>query len=156
MSDAPTTTSMASRTELMRRTIPGAENLEAVLYLLSLPHGAAAPAHRHPGIGVGYVLEGVYESQYEGEELKRFPAGTRSTILPTRRISMPAMAPPASRWASLCSLLPRDSRLSFRSMSCINEYTPLASPEQPAPQGPPRFGHDAFKPSHQPLLASRR
>ena len=75
MSDAPTTTSTASRTELMRRAIPGAENLEAVLYLLSLPPGAAAPAHRHPGIGVGYVLEGVYESQYEGEELKRFTAG---------------------------------------------------------------------------------
>ena len=75
MSDAPTTTSTASRTELMRRAIPGAENLEAVMYLLSLPPGATAPAHRHPGIGVGYVLEGVYESQYEGEELKRFTAG---------------------------------------------------------------------------------
>ena len=59
----------------MRRAIPGADNLEAVMYLLSFPPGAAAPAHRHPGIGVGYVLEGVYESQYEGEELKRLTAG---------------------------------------------------------------------------------
>ena len=75
MSDAPPPTSTASRTEIMRKAIPGAGNLEAVMYLLSLPPGAAAPAHRHPGIGVGYVLEGVYESQYEGEELKRFTAG---------------------------------------------------------------------------------
>jgi quercetin dioxygenase-like cupin family protein len=75
MSDAPPPTGTASRTELMRRAIPGAGNLEAVMYLLSLPPGAAAPAHRHPGIGVGYVLEGVYESQYEGEELKQFTAG---------------------------------------------------------------------------------
>jgi quercetin dioxygenase-like cupin family protein len=64
-----------SRIELMRRQIPGTEELEAVMFLLSLPPGAAAPAHRHPGIGVGYVLEGVYESQYEGEALRRFGAG---------------------------------------------------------------------------------
>jgi hypothetical protein len=57
-----------------RRQQLRAENLEAVMYLLSLPPGAAAPADRHPGIGVGCILEGVYESQYEGEELKRFTA----------------------------------------------------------------------------------
>ena len=45
------------------------------MFLLSLPPGAAAPVHTHPGIGIGYVLEGIYESQYEGEALKRFTAG---------------------------------------------------------------------------------
>jgi quercetin dioxygenase-like cupin family protein len=45
------------------------------MYLISLPPGAAAPRHAHPGIGVGYVLEGVYESQYEGEPLERFNQG---------------------------------------------------------------------------------
>jgi quercetin dioxygenase-like cupin family protein len=75
MNDTPPTLGTASRVELMRRDIPGAGNREAVMFLLSLPPGAAAPTHRHPGIGVGYVLEGVYESQYEGEELKRFVAG---------------------------------------------------------------------------------
>lgn len=65
----------ASRIELMRREIPGEANLEAVLFLLSLSPGGVAPVHQHPGIGVGYVLEGVYESQYEGEELKRYVAG---------------------------------------------------------------------------------
>jgi quercetin dioxygenase-like cupin family protein len=43
--------------------------------LITLPPGAAAPVHAHPGIGVGYVLEGSYESQYEGEALQRFEAG---------------------------------------------------------------------------------
>jgi quercetin dioxygenase-like cupin family protein len=65
----------ASRVELMRRAIPGADDMEAVLFLISLPPGAAAPVHAHPGIGVGYVLEGIYESQYEGEELRRFTTG---------------------------------------------------------------------------------
>jgi quercetin dioxygenase-like cupin family protein len=64
-----------SRIELMRREIPGEGENEAVMFLISLPPGSAAPVHSHPGIGVGYVLEGVYESQYEGEALKRFHAG---------------------------------------------------------------------------------
>lgn len=75
MTDALSTASAVSRIELMRREIPGASDYEAVMFLLSLPPGAAAPVHTHPGIGVGYVLEGVYESQYEGEALKRFRAG---------------------------------------------------------------------------------
>lgn len=75
MSNASSPQPAASRTELMRRPIPGAADLEAVLVLLSLPPGGFAPRHNHPGVGVGYVLEGVYESQYEGEELKRFSAG---------------------------------------------------------------------------------
>jgi quercetin dioxygenase-like cupin family protein len=75
MTDALSTVGAASRVELMRREIPGASDHEAVMFLLSLPPAAAAPAHTHPGIGIGYVLEGVYESQYEGEALKRFTAG---------------------------------------------------------------------------------
>ena len=68
----PTT---GARTELMRRQIPGDGEWEAVMFLLELPPGGAAPPHKHPGIGVGYVLEGAYESQYDGEELKKFSAG---------------------------------------------------------------------------------
>jgi quercetin dioxygenase-like cupin family protein len=45
------------------------------MFLITLPPGAAAPVHAHPGIGVGYVLEGIYESQYEGEELLSFKTG---------------------------------------------------------------------------------
>ena len=69
------TLSTATRTELMRRDIPEDSVHEVVMFLLSLPPGGAAPAHKHPGIGVGYVLEGIYESQYEGEELKTFTVG---------------------------------------------------------------------------------
>jgi quercetin dioxygenase-like cupin family protein len=65
----------ATRVEMMRREIPGADGREAVMFLITLPPGAAAPVHAHPGIGVGYVLEGSYESQYEGETLQRFEAG---------------------------------------------------------------------------------
>ena len=75
MIDDPAASEGASRIELVRREIPGASGREAVMFLISLPPGAAAPVHTHPGIGIGYVLEGVYESQYEGEPLKRFTAG---------------------------------------------------------------------------------
>lgn len=75
MTDALSTVSAASRIELLRREIPESGDREAVMFLISLPPGAAAPLHTHPGIGIGYVLEGVYESHYEGEALKRFTAG---------------------------------------------------------------------------------
>ena len=75
MNEVTPSTTTASRVELMRREIPGTDHQEVVMFLISLPPGAAAPVHTHPGIGVGYVLEGVYESQYEGEALQRFTAG---------------------------------------------------------------------------------
>ena len=75
MTDPQSTAGIASRVELMRTEIPGANNHEAVMFLMSLPPGVAAPAHTHPGIGVGYILEGLYESKYEGEALKRFTTG---------------------------------------------------------------------------------
>jgi quercetin dioxygenase-like cupin family protein len=65
----------ASRVELLRTEIPETDDRELVMSLLALAPGGTAPIHKHPGIGIGYVLEGVYESQYEGEPLKRFAAG---------------------------------------------------------------------------------
>jgi quercetin dioxygenase-like cupin family protein len=53
----------------------GTDDRELVMSLLALAPGGTAPIHKHPGIDIGYVLEGVYESQYEGEPLKRFAAG---------------------------------------------------------------------------------
>ena len=75
MSNVQSSAATSSRIELMRMEIPDANRREAVMFLISLPPGAAAPAHVHPGIGVGYVLEGVYESQYQGESLQRFTSG---------------------------------------------------------------------------------
>jgi quercetin dioxygenase-like cupin family protein len=40
---------------------------ETRLYLIEYPPGASAPPHTHPATGVGYVLEGRFESQFDGE-----------------------------------------------------------------------------------------
>ena len=45
------------------------------LVLVTYPPGVGLPAHHHPSVGHNYVLEGVAESQYAGEELKRFASG---------------------------------------------------------------------------------
>jgi quercetin dioxygenase-like cupin family protein len=45
------------------------------LVLVSYPPGVGLPAHHHPSVGHNYVLEGVAESQYAGEELKRLTSG---------------------------------------------------------------------------------
>jgi quercetin dioxygenase-like cupin family protein len=45
------------------------------LVLTTYPPSVGLPPHHHPSVGHNYVLEGVAESQYLGEELKRFAAG---------------------------------------------------------------------------------
>jgi quercetin dioxygenase-like cupin family protein len=45
------------------------------LVLITYPPSVGLPSHHHPSVAHNYVLEGVAESQYEGEELKRFAAG---------------------------------------------------------------------------------
>ncbi len=45
------------------------------LVLSTYPPGVGLPAHHHPSVGINYVLEGVAESQYIGEELRRFASG---------------------------------------------------------------------------------
>lgn len=45
------------------------------LVLTTYPPGVGLPVHHHPSVGHNYVLEGVAESQYIGEELHRFTSG---------------------------------------------------------------------------------
>jgi quercetin dioxygenase-like cupin family protein len=45
------------------------------LVLNEYPPGVGLPIHHHPSVAHNYVLEGVAESQYEGEGLRRFTAG---------------------------------------------------------------------------------
>jgi quercetin dioxygenase-like cupin family protein len=45
------------------------------LVLATFPPGVGSPPHHHPSVGLNYVLEGVAESQYIGEELRRFTSG---------------------------------------------------------------------------------
>jgi quercetin dioxygenase-like cupin family protein len=45
------------------------------LVLTTYPPAVGLPAHHHPAVAHNYILEGVAESQYVGEELKRFTPG---------------------------------------------------------------------------------
>ncbi|WP_115840155.1 cupin domain-containing protein [Methylosinus trichosporium] len=45
------------------------------MVLTTFPAGVGLPTHHHPSVAHNYVLEGVAESQYAGEELQRFIAG---------------------------------------------------------------------------------
>jgi quercetin dioxygenase-like cupin family protein len=45
------------------------------LVLTTYPPSVGLPPHHHPSVAHNYVLEGLAESQYVGEALKRFTAG---------------------------------------------------------------------------------
>jgi quercetin dioxygenase-like cupin family protein len=48
---------------------------EFKLVLTTYPPGVGLPLHHHPTVAHNYVLEGVAETQYQGESLMRFAAG---------------------------------------------------------------------------------
>jgi quercetin dioxygenase-like cupin family protein len=48
---------------------------EFKMVLTTYPAGVGLPVHHHPFVAHNYVLQGVAESQYLGEDLKRFQAG---------------------------------------------------------------------------------
>jgi quercetin dioxygenase-like cupin family protein len=52
-----------------------ADGEEFRMVLTTYPPGVGLPVHHHPSVAHNYVLEGVAESQYAGEELQRFTAG---------------------------------------------------------------------------------
>lgn len=63
---------------IVRTTLENYENSageEFRLVLVTYPPGVGLPSHHHPSVGHNYILEGVAESQYEGEPPKRFSAG---------------------------------------------------------------------------------
>jgi quercetin dioxygenase-like cupin family protein len=75
---APRTTAAPvaiSRTLLLRRDLPNLPGWETRLYLIEYPPGAAAPVHRHPVEGLGYVVSGRFESAFEGEHPMLVKAG---------------------------------------------------------------------------------
>ena len=45
------------------------------LVLTTYPPGVGLPVHHHPSVAHNYILEGIAESQYAGEELFRFTSG---------------------------------------------------------------------------------
>lgn len=63
------------RTLLTQQNVAGAPGLETQLWLIEYPPGATAPAHHHPVVGVGYVIEGEYESVFGDQPMTRVKAG---------------------------------------------------------------------------------
>jgi quercetin dioxygenase-like cupin family protein len=63
-----------TRKIIERTPIVGTDE-ELRLMLIEYPPGAAAAPHRHPVIGLCYVIQGMAESQYEGEGIRTLRAG---------------------------------------------------------------------------------
>jgi quercetin dioxygenase-like cupin family protein len=63
------------RVLLEQRPVEGAPGMEMQLWLIEYPPGSTAASHRHPAVGVGYVVEGEFESAFEGQPLIRKRAG---------------------------------------------------------------------------------
>lgn len=63
-----------TRKIIERTDIPGSDE-ELRLMLVEFPPGYESPAHIHPVIGLNYIIDGIVESQYEGEQLKTMNTG---------------------------------------------------------------------------------
>jgi len=63
------------RTILLRTDEPGSQTHEAVMSVAEIAPGAMAGKHRHPGIEIGYILEGSVTLEHEGEPAKQLKAG---------------------------------------------------------------------------------
>jgi len=64
------------RRTLVQRSPAHEPGWETRLYLIEYPPGASAPAHVHPVNGVGFVIEGAFESRFDGEPMQRVEAGS--------------------------------------------------------------------------------
>lgn len=72
----PGTTAGGIRRRLIdRRPATDLPGWETRLYLVEYPPGAAAPVHVHPAVGVGYVLEGRFESAFDAEPVVEVRSG---------------------------------------------------------------------------------
>jgi quercetin dioxygenase-like cupin family protein len=63
------------RTILLRTDDPGAPTYEAVMGIAEIAPGAMAGRHRHPGIEIGYVLEGSVTLEHDGQPARALEAG---------------------------------------------------------------------------------
>ena len=63
------------RTLLERRPVATLPGWETRFYLIEYPPGAAAPLHLHPTDGVGFVLDGSFESAFGTEPVTEVGAG---------------------------------------------------------------------------------
>jgi quercetin dioxygenase-like cupin family protein len=63
-----------TRKVLERLPLPG-DNRELVVVEVTYPPGGVAPLHRHPVGGALYIIEGVAESAYGGDDPRQYRAG---------------------------------------------------------------------------------
>ena len=80
----PATIAAAASSLGIRRTIIGRApaheaGWETRLYLIEYPPGAAAPPHVHPVVGVGWVIEGEFESGFGDDAVTTVRAGQSFT-----------------------------------------------------------------------------
>jgi quercetin dioxygenase-like cupin family protein len=61
--------------EVVQRGPISSSGLELVAYRITYPPGASAPSHCHPAVGIGYVIEGEFESQFLGGSITHKRAG---------------------------------------------------------------------------------
>lgn len=72
-----------SRKLLDRRAVEDAPGMETELWLIEYPPGASAPVHHHPVVGIGYVIEGAFDSTFAGQPPLHVSAG-QSFVDPAR------------------------------------------------------------------------
>jgi len=63
-----------ARKVLERLPLPG-DHRKLVMVEVTYPPGGVAPLHRHPVGGAVYIIEGVTESAYGGDDPQRYRAG---------------------------------------------------------------------------------
>jgi putative intracellular protease/amidase/quercetin dioxygenase-like cupin family protein len=61
--------------EVVERSTISGTGRELVAYRVTVPPGAIAPSHCHPEVGIGYVIEGEFESRFAGGAMTHKRAG---------------------------------------------------------------------------------
>jgi len=72
-----------TRKLLDERPVEGLPGMKTQLWRIDYPPGASAPSHHHPVVGIGYVIEGEFDSAFVGESPKHVSAG-QSFVDPAR------------------------------------------------------------------------
>jgi quercetin dioxygenase-like cupin family protein/DNA-binding beta-propeller fold protein YncE len=80
---APPASPGITRQLLDERPVEGTPGLKTQLWRIEYPPGASAPSHHHPVVGIGYVVEGAFDSAFAGAAPTHVTAG-QSFVDPAR------------------------------------------------------------------------
>ena len=90
---APAQPPAVRRMIMMHASDPGSPNYEAVMAIAEFPPGAATGRHRHPGVELGYVLEGSEILEHEGMAPDTLKAGDTFTNTGVHNARNPGASP---------------------------------------------------------------